>query len=178
MKAIRQCVLVALILSSFSVAVAQEGKGLQEWLRIKLFKSTRSDVERLYGSSSDNPVHHFVRYKNSRGSIYVAYSKGGCEAAESPMWDVPEWTVIEVGYTPTKNPPALTELLVNRKRFKVRQAGDVIGHVEYYDEEHGISIVYDKDEREVRNITIKPTLKDQQRYDCSVKTNTKYRPRN
>lgn len=148
MSYFRNGILVVILLFSVVSAASQESANLAKWLKIKVFESTREDVEKLYGTSNETK-YHFIRYKNSDGTINVDYSKGGCEVV-SPMWNVPEWTVIEISYTPWKNPPKLKDLIPDKSRYKRKQAGDVLDHIEYYDEEKGISVIYDKVSDEVR----------------------------
>ena len=164
-------VLLAGIVTLWSTDVeAQSGSGLDEWLRFRVFTTTREEVEKELGQTGKTSA-HFVRYKNARGSVYVDYSKGDCQSA-SPVWNVPAWTVIEVSYSPHVNPPKLAQLLSTKSKFNKRSSGDVAGHVEYYDDERGISIVYDEELKEVRNITIRPSVQAQKNYDCSL-SNTK-----
>lgn len=160
-------ILVGAIMLSTSIAGAQTDKGLEEWLQFRVFATTREQVEKMLGESG-KPDTYFVRYKNSRGSVYVEYSKGDCKSA-NPLWDVPPRTVIEVSYTPHLDPPKLADLISNGFKFLRRPAGDVGGHIEYYDDKEGISIVYDETLQEVRNVTIKPSVETQKKYGCSFK---------
>jgi hypothetical protein len=81
---------------------------------------------------------------------------------------VPAWTVIEVGYSTRKKPPKLTYLIPDKSQFKRKQSGDVPDHIEYYDDEKGIAIIYDANENEITNIIIRPSLTNKQKFDCDL----------
>lgn len=147
-------------------ANAQVSSIPHEWRKIKVLSSNRADVERLYGKASQES--YFVKYTDDRGSVYISYSKGDCRSSSSPMWNVPEWTVIEVGYTPWKKPPKLKELIKKQheSRFVSRPHGDTRGFTEYVDEKSGFKIVYDDDLKEVRNVILRPARGMSEKYNC------------
>lgn len=166
MISFKKCVLPFLMFF-FTISIFPQKSGnLEKWLKIKIFQSTREDVEKIYGKIDGK--NHFVRYENSDGSVYVDYSKGECKSVISPMWNVREWTVIGVTYTPWKNPPRLKDLIPNRNKYKSRQAGDVANQIEYYDEKEEVSIIYDTASDEVRNIIIRPSKKNEHEFDCDL----------
>jgi hypothetical protein len=63
--------------SSFSIAffvsLACYGICAQDWRRIELLKSTRTDVEAMFGPSSG---HYYSEYDLKDGQLYIEYSSG------------------------------------------------------------------------------------------------------
>ncbi len=57
---------------------------------------------------------------------------------------MPKWIVTEISYSFRENPPKLKDLIPDKSKYKKKQAGDVLEHVDYYNEETGVSIIYDK----------------------------------
>lgn len=142
-----------------------QSDALKPFLILKPFVNTREDVEKIWGKGSFNQNKYFITYKSSDIITSVGYHWGGCEK-EYSQWNLPEWSVTDISYNFLKNPPKLNNLIGNNKKFKNKQHGDVLNHIEYYDEERGIHIVYDNYLKEVIHITIKPSLKDEQKFDC------------
>jgi hypothetical protein len=156
---------IVFAVTSFS----QQRETLNNWLKIKVFESTREEVEKIYGKGDEgdngnNP--YVVTYKNSRGITQINYSSGDCKSSKIPLWNVPEWVVTEISYSLSKNPPKLKDIIPDKSQYKRKQAGDVSDHIKYYNDEKGISIIYDKELKEVLNIILEPSLKDKQKYDC------------
>jgi hypothetical protein len=142
---------------------SQSKQGLAKYLRINVLVSTIADVETIYGKGETFVNKSVVNYKTSEDAIFVSYSIGNCQS-KYPMWNVPDWTVEEVQYTPQKNPPKLKDLMPNKKLFKKRQSDHVIHFIDYYNDEQGITIYYDTLRKVVTGITIRPSLKDQVKY--------------
>ena len=143
-----------------------QNKTISPFLNIKPFASTRDDVEKIYGKGNFpkyNP--YFVNYKTSELSVLISYSTGGCEKKYS-IYNVPEWTVIEVNYSFLKNPPKLKDLTKNDKKFKKMPYGDVINQMKFYDQESGIVIYFDRFTKVVDEISIEPSLKEEQKFAC------------
>lgn len=150
-----------------SLGFSQKKLTLNKYLKIKVFESTREDVEKIYGKGESGSNPYFVLYKTPDGNVSVGYSYRNCQY-EYPMWNVPDWTVEDITYRPFKNPPKLKALISDKSQFKSRQSGDVINHIEYYDDERGISIIYDTSVGKVKDIIIRPSFKDIQKYDCDL----------
>ena len=146
---------------------AQDANGLEKWLNLKVFRSTRRDVENTYGNTEKKTDEHFSVYEYSEGAVSVEYSYGNCASSKASIWNVPEWTVVEITYTPWKNPPKLTELIQKKTRFKITRAGDVKNHKKYVDKIRGIAIVYDDWLKQVLDIIIGPSTEDDEKTRCS-----------
>ena len=165
MKAAVKAIFLILV---FQITVCwSQTNALAPYLNIKPFFSTRDNVEKIYGQGDDperNP--YIVFYKHANLKILVSYSLGGCKESEYPLYDLPEWTVESIDYKFSENPPKLKDLIRNNKNFKKRINGDATDHIEYYDEESGIIICYESYLKEVHRITLSPSRKDKQKFDC------------
>lgn len=81
---------------SFNLLVAKVGKYKDErWRRITVMKSTREDVERIFGKAMDQG-YYTSTYLLAEGNLSVEYSIGNCKSKIG--WNVPEWTVIKIYY--------------------------------------------------------------------------------
>jgi hypothetical protein len=100
----------------------------QEWRKIVPLKSTRTDVERLLGSNENKS--YGVGYELPDGDLSIEYSSGPCSKARRGGWNVPEGVVISFNFVP-KNKQRLTELKLNRKKFR-RVIDTHTGGVTYY----------------------------------------------
>ncbi len=96
----------------------------------------------------------------------TSYSAGGCEKKHA-LYSLPERTIEEIHYNFLKNPPKLKNLVKTSRKFKKEPYGDVINQMMYYDETSGIFIYFDRFTKEVNGITIKPSLKNKQKFDCA-----------
>jgi hypothetical protein len=114
-----------------------------KWKQISVISTTRSDVERLLGKSKDNG--YIVFYPLEEGSLHIEYSAGLCNPNQDG-WDVQEWTVIEVMYTPFKAPPKFSDLKLDLSKFKKELAGfSTPGIFSYINEEEGIRYTVEPD---------------------------------
>src|SRR4029078_7767403 len=156
------------------LTVAQTAYIPSPWTKIRVFESNLSDVERLFGDARNKEARivqgeikpNYRRiYDLPNAVAFVTYSRVKCDSAQ-PLWNVPEWTVIEVQYSPDEGTEKLKDLLAGMKRYKSKQAGDVETHTEYYSDELGISVVYDNEINEVLHITLYPSEKMKLSYDC------------
>lgn len=144
---------------------AQKEENLDKWLKIKVLVSSLDDVEEIYGNGKEFALGKL--YQTTDGNIYVQYTDtSDCKTSKIAVWNVPKWTVAEVSYSPSRNPPKLKDLIRSKNQFKKRQSGDVSDHIEYYNDEKGVSIIYDKSISKVIDITIRPSLEDKQKYSC------------
>src|SRR5215212_9995136 len=126
-----------------------------EWRRVVILQSTRADVERLLGPS-EMPG-YLVVYSLPEGSVSIEFAtQSGCEPHREGFWNVPEWTVEEVTYTPFKAPPRFKSLNLDMTRFRKEPGGshtpDIVGYV---DDEEGVSYTVDPD-GSVHNIVYFP----------------------
>ena len=165
----RLLILLIIVFTTPSLSLAQASENLSEWLKLKVFVNTREDVEKVYGKGEDFALGKL--YQTPEGNVYVQYSGGeNCTSSTMTIWNVVEGKITELDYSPSKNPPKLKELGLNKSGFKKRQYGtDVPDHIEFYNDEKGISVIYDKSIKEIINIIIRPSNKDKLKYSCDVK---------
>ena len=88
------------VLPAISVFASELDGG---WKGIKVFESTRSDVEKLLGRST-NEINGEVLYETGDANIRVLFSKGPCvlPATVSGGYNVSEGTVLQYYVVPTK----------------------------------------------------------------------------
>ena len=107
----------------------------QAWRTITPLKSIRPEVESLLGPSSDP---YLASYSLSDGTLFVAYSTGPCTPKIKGGWNVPEGTVVLVRFVP-KSKKRFTNLKLQLSKFKRVEGGDVVGIVNYTNEEEGVT---------------------------------------
>ena len=69
------------------------------WRGLTPLKSTRSDIERLFGSAKDS-IGETLIYETSSERVDVSYSEGGCKGNKRGRWNVPANTVVEIKWYP------------------------------------------------------------------------------
>src|SRR6185437_2933114 len=112
------------------------GVGLgQDWRTITPLKSTRTEVERLFGPGNDL---YLANYSLQDGILSVEYSSGPCRSERKGGWNVPEGTVVSVRFEP-KSKKRFAGLKLEFSEFKKVEGGDVVGVVNYTNEEQGIT---------------------------------------
>ncbi|MCW5958864.1 MAG: hypothetical protein KIS76_01810 [Pyrinomonadaceae bacterium] len=157
--------------------LAQDQGELTHWQKIKIFLSTKDEVEQLFGKSQNNefrvlkgeqtPTYARI-YELADATVFVVYSSGGCEK-NPELWDVSEWTVLEIEYSPNEDTIKLIDILPDKTRYKSKQAGDVVDHIEYFDDQRGVSITYDKFLDQVLHIKFYPSEHERKLRDCKRK---------
>ena len=147
---------------------AQSLQSVEDFLRLAPLQNTKTDVETAFGkgSSANNP--YVVTYRKGGLRITVDYALGDCRSGLSP-WNVPEWTITEITYSFLSEKPKLKRLLRNRKQFRTRQAGDVLNHIEYYDDIAGVSVLYDTKVEGVMDIVLRPAAARADTFECPEK---------
>jgi hypothetical protein len=116
----------------------------KEWRGIVPLKSTRADVERLLGTSSDK---NLVRYELSKEVVYIEYAEYSCDhtnpvgwPAPPPTWNVPKDTVVSIGVY-LKQPSPLSSFQIDLTKFKKTHGDhDLPQHFYYVNEQEGLSI--------------------------------------
>lgn len=121
--------LLALILYLGGVASGQV------WRSITPLRSVRTEVESLLGPSSDP---YLASYSLQDGTLFVQYSTGPCTPETKGGWNVPEGTVVLIRFVP-KSKKRFTSLKIKFSKFKRVEGGDVVGIVNYTNEEEGIT---------------------------------------
>lgn len=129
MKMIGIIVCVALF-GSFSPKV--EG-----WKGIVPLRSTRAEVERLLGAPV-RPCKEGCTYDTKSEGVFVRYSGEPCEEGEANRWRVPPHTVISLTVYASRK-PNLSDLKLDRKRFKKTNDPELHGYYTYENEEDGVA---------------------------------------
>ncbi|CAN5803998.1 hypothetical protein BH20ACI4_BH20ACI4_14230 [soil metagenome] len=153
---------------------SQVSSNLEDYLKIKVFESTRNDVKKIYGNperiyAGTKEKSYWEDYMLSNGiRVSVKYSRGNCSLG-SEIWNVPEGKVTEITYSPLREKPDLKKLISGKIKFNSRPSGDVGGHIEFYNDEKGVNIYYDEGDggEGVMDIEVFPSLKYKQKYKCS-----------
>jgi hypothetical protein len=107
----------------------------QGWRAIKPLKSVRTEVESLFGPSSDP---HLASYPLPDGTLFVQYSTGPCTPEMKGGWNVPEGTAVLIRFVP-KLKKRFTSLKLDFSKFRRVEGGDVVGVVNYTNEEEGVT---------------------------------------
>lgn len=156
-------VLLLLFLLSTNVALSKEPKWLKKIKEIEPLFSSRGDVIKLFGQPLNKERASYLNYYDlENGRMSVLYSTGECiskkegDAELIDDWNVPEWTAIEITFTPKKR-ISLKKLNVNFAGFQSSVVGDVPGAMIYENDELGID--YTVFEGKIEDITFRPPKK-------------------
>jgi hypothetical protein len=88
--------LIALMLIVLFVGPGSAQEGDMEWLRLVPLKSTREDVEKLFGQP-ETSFPNFAWYESSLGRFSVWYASGKCEVGiRGRQWMVPKGTMVQL----------------------------------------------------------------------------------
>lgn len=129
--------LLALILFSASSVFAQTPDWFLKLKQIKVFQSSRQDVERVfenpesvYSSSKDSNEKGWgetVRYKTPDGQLRVFYSTGRCsETANKDGWNLDKDVVVSIEFRPV-NRVKLSEFNLDLRTFTREKVIDTDG---------------------------------------------------
>jgi hypothetical protein len=122
------------ILLCACILLLPAGVRAQEWRRIKPLRTTRTEVEQLFGKAERS---YAVTYELETGNLFVEYSTGPCGSDKRAGWNVPEDTVISYSFS-AKNKQRFADFKLDSKKFrKVTDAH--VGIIDYYiNDEEGI----------------------------------------
>lgn len=143
-----------MLLACFTFALVSVGNSIaQEWRGIIPLKSSRADVERLFGHVEGG---YGVTYALTDGNLFVEYSSGPCKDGRKEGWNVPEDTVISFSFSPTIK-QRVEDLKVEQRRFKKVKDG----HIDwgYYLVNENDGIMYDVQDGMVENVEYYPPPK-------------------
>jgi hypothetical protein len=105
--------------------------------KIKIFQSTREDVARIFGQPK-NPINQYNNiYELKEGELDVEYSRGLCSSEKREGWNVPEFVITRIFFTPNKQINH-KKLLVGSNGFHKYEIRDVPGAFIYENDEKGI----------------------------------------
>jgi hypothetical protein len=133
----------SLLLTCLIVLLSVNLVEAEEWRGIVPLKSTRADVEKMLGRSTD----HIPTYDLRDEVVTVSYAQFPCDhkpppgwPVPPPGWNVPKDTVVSIHVKPRKSVP-LSSLGLDLNEFKrVRGDHDLPQHFRYVNEEKGYSI--------------------------------------
>ena len=118
------------------------------WNGIVPLKSTRADVEKILGSPTpDSVARHAADYKTKDGKVFILYSTGPCNIKPSNGWDVPELTVIEIGFYPDVA-PKLRDLKFDWEKFEKQPDPEILNVTYYTNETDGIVLTVENGDPE------------------------------
>src|ERR1044072_5070602 len=103
----------------------QSGKD-PDWRHITPLRSTRVDVERLLGPSSEP---YSAKYTLEEGNLFIEYSSGPCTPLRKGGWNVSKDVVVQMSFSPNVKKPVGT-LKLDQKRFR-KVIDDHVGGVVY-----------------------------------------------
>jgi len=109
----------------------------KDWRGITPLHSTKADVEKILGRTSDG---RNTKYYLKDVNVFIDYSEGGCIDGKSGGWNIPPDTVIRFTVV-TKYLPKFSTLEIDRAKFKEKKDEEVEGHLYYTNEEEG-SIIH------------------------------------
>jgi hypothetical protein len=137
-------ILFLLLLTITPITVfGQESLSMRKIKTIELLKSTRKDVVTTFGEPLEKDVVSDAKYYDLvDGRMRVAYAVGTCDygtdgLAKSRGWNVPEWTVISITFTP-KERISPESVSVDFAGFEKEIIHDVPGGVAYHNDMLGI----------------------------------------
>lgn len=130
--------LLLLIFLIANLSYSQEPQWLQNMKKIVPLKSTQDDVTKLLGSPSDSVDPYSPRYINKERKFLITYSEGFCEQNPKSIFNVAEYTVIEITFFP-KKPFKPSNYGINLKGFNVIPSEDVPKAASYDNSELGIN---------------------------------------
>ena len=110
------------------------------WKGIRVFESTRNDVERVFGRRvGGNSVE--ALYKTKEADIHVLYSTGSCINTRTLTggFRAREETVLEYEVIPTTT-LYLKDLKIREKLYERFEDANGVGAVEYYSNDYAIRI--------------------------------------
>ena len=136
---------LVLLIALSNLVQAQEGR------KIVPLKSTRSDVERIFGKPDG------WSHKLENESVRVEYSSGSCNG-ESDEWNVPADTVTSLTvYYKTKK--SLADFQLDETKYKREKDVCLIDNFSYINEEEGISFYVDTNLEKVLHVIYSPSSK-------------------
>lgn len=128
---------LASLLVILSTIVLTEAK---EWRGIVPLHSTRVDVERLLGVSTNACKALSCIYELANENVFILYASGPPCGSDGPSgWRVPRDTVIEVGVY-SKRKRRLSDLRINEGKYQKKPNEELPGVFHYVSAEEGIKI--------------------------------------
>jgi hypothetical protein len=140
--------LLALFFCGTFKTIGQEPDWFLKLKQIKVFQSTRQDVERIfenpeavYSSNRDGKEAgwgEIIKYERPDGELQVFYSTGKCSEITNPVgWDLDNDVVVNIEFEPTK-PVKLSKFNLDLTTFKRSKEFDT-ENWDYISEQLGIN---------------------------------------
>lgn len=147
-----------LLISSNALPLQKSSRAQGEkakWKQIAVLRSTRSDVERLLGKADSEG--YTVAYDLEEGHLFVDYAiYDFCDERNEYGWNVPQWAVTELSYSPYRA-PKFSSLKLNLKGFrKIRENPCCPEMITYISDEEGVAYTLNP-ERTLHNIRYFPS---------------------
>lgn len=167
---IRAFVIVSLMLLIFQTVEGSEAlKQYESFKKIKLFASTKEDVEKLFKysrkkESSKVNGSEEVQYYLKDAVLTVSYSTGKCASGNNNFkgYDVDEGLVIRIDLFFYKY-PKLSSFKLNMKTFETYKSYDS-GAMKFYNDDTGLE--FEGSKTHVISVSLNPTEPQRRLYDC------------
>ncbi|MEP6924165.1 MAG: hypothetical protein ABI954_06850 [Pyrinomonadaceae bacterium] len=144
-----------LIICALSLpCLAQENNKSPDLKFIKLFHTTRTEVERVFGKSEDSNDKHEGFYKSKEFNLLITYSYGKCTDKDNSGWNIPRETVTHLNVHFGMKPVLFSSLNLDRSKFQSGRAYHQGFFLENVAE--GISLSIAEDETQVYSISYFP----------------------
>ncbi|MBK7708549.1 MAG: hypothetical protein IPN69_15225 [Acidobacteria bacterium] len=125
---LKETLVVSLIVLISMPAIAQS---CNSWKGITPLRSTKDDVERILGKANSSGK-YAVGYQTKEGRVTVFYSSGLCDENPEMGWNVREFTVISLTYSPSaENSTEFSELKLDQIKFE-RSPDPGMMYADYY----------------------------------------------
>jgi hypothetical protein len=148
----RKSVRNLLMLPLLTIALYSCGNA-QDWQKVVPLKSTRTEVEALFGAGQRG---YAAIYQLKEGSLFIEYSSGLCRPERNGGWNVPENVVVGLSFSP-RHKKRVADLKIDPKKFKRTVDQHVIGIIYFTNEEDGIT--YEVQDGKVESIEYAPPKK-------------------
>ena len=139
------------------------------WKGLVPLRSTRQDVERIYGNARDVAAGIFI-YRAKYEQVDIVYSGPPCSSGFFGQLRVPEWTVLGITIFPLPE-VTMSEIVSDVKRFRSWPDAELKGWISYSDDPTGVMIQTANEDGvdHVRIISYLPPPAKRQALVCSVK---------
>jgi hypothetical protein len=141
-------VLLIFLLASAIVSEAKSWRGLTP------LKSTRADVERLFGPPGEYKQYHFENEK-----VSINYYEGGCNKVDDCRCLVPKDTILSIFVT-LEVEMRFSKLGLDRTKYKKALSPEDATVAVYTNYDEGIIYTVDEEHDDVMNIEYLPADKD------------------
>lgn len=158
-----QSVFIVYFLVFFSLIASTENC----WYGLIPLKSTRTDVEKLLGSSKEGSD----IYETETEKVNVLYAQGLCKENKLSRWNVPKDTVLVINVIPKKDISVSSFISKFTQEFDKEIDPEIKGVFYYYNADHSVSFETRKSSNGNENIVFilyKPTKNDN-RFRCATK---------